>query len=391
MVGIITMPRNIIWGRGSLSHLKNIEGKRALIVTDRTMVRLGVVSESKNYLKKAGFEISIFDDVEPQPSINTVMRILQQHQDFNPDVVVGLGGGSPIDASKAFRIFFECPQLMFADIRGGSPKIHVPRLKKTISVAVPSTSGTGSEATHAAAITDPSVPAKYLILSHEIIPSIAILDPDIADSQPPMILAHSGIDTLANSIESLVNRNANSFTLGLSQESFKLSMKSLLPAYLHNDKEAKEQMHYAATLAGIAACNAGVTIGHTIGDVVGGSFKLSHGLAVGISLPFSIKYNSTIAAGRYMDTTKAIGYNGNSMDEAVNYLIQKICEVREKIKIPGSYQETGISEKVYLSRLKGFVNECYDFPSCTLNPRKPTPEELETLFIACYRGDYGLI
>lgn len=388
---IFRAPRNIIWGRGSISYLENIPGKRALIITDKVMVKLGVIAKATGYLQKAGLEVGIFDEVEPEPSINTVRKALAENKAFHPDVIVGIGGGSPIDASKGFRIFFEHPNLPFEDIchMESPPKATIPPFRETIHIAIPSTSGTGSEVSYACALSDPASLAKYPILDPMLIPDIAIVDPDIAESQPPEVLADSSLDALTNGIESYVSDKANDLSRGNSLQATTLLMKYLPLAALQNDPVAREHVHYAATIAGIAFSNSSVGICHTIADKVGPTFKLTHGRSCAIALPYAIKYNSSVAGDLFTVIARAIGYAGDERDKAVDYLLKKVCEIRKQLGIPDSYREAGIPEDLYNSKIKEFAIKSLTFPPSLVNPRKPTIEELESLFTACYQGDYN--
>ena len=390
---IYRSPRDIIWGRGSFSYLENIPGKRVLIVTDKVMTKMGVTARAKGYLQKGGLETRVFDEVEPEPSINTVMKMLAENRDFGPDVIVGVGGGSPIDASKAFRIFFEHPELTFEDVRylDSAPKASIPPFKKTLHVAIASTSGTGSDASYGAIITDPMIPAKCPILNSELIPNMAIVDPDLAETMPPEVLADTGLDALTHAIESYVSTRANDFSRSHSLQAITLIMRYLALAFAGNDPVAKEHMHYAATIAGIAFSNSANGICHTIADKVGVAFKQSHGRANAIALPYTIKYNSRVVGNLFRTIARAIGYNGEDQQGAVDYLIQRICELRSRLMVPGSYRETGILESSYNSKIEEFTAKSYTFPATVLNPRRPTIEELDLLFRACYQGDYSLL
>jgi alcohol dehydrogenase class IV len=390
---VFRSPRESVWGRGAFSHLRSIPGKRALIVTDGMMTKLGVTARAKEDLQKGGLETMVFDEVEPEPSINTIGKMLDEYRDFNPDVIAGIGGGSSIDASKAFRIFYEHPYLTFEDVRylESPPKVSIPPFERTFHVAVASTSGTGSDVSYISVLTDPRISAKCPIRSPELIPDLAIVDPDIADTMPPDLLADSGLDALTHAVESYVSIQANDFSRGLSLQAITLIMKHLLPAFAQNAPIAKEHMHYAATIAGVAFSNSANGICHTIADKVGIAFRLSHGRANAIALPYAIQFNSTVAGDLFTVVARALGYHGDDSPGAVEDLIQKISEVRRQLKVPGSYREAGISESSYYSKLKEFTVKASTFPATVLNPRRPTMEELESLFKACYQGDYGLL
>ena len=382
-------PRDIVWGRGSIAYLEKISPQKVLIVTDREMTKLGVTGKAQIYLKKGGSQVKVFDEVEPEPSIHTVMRMVADHKNFDPTAIVGLGGGSALDASKAFRIFYEHPQLTFQDVRTLEvpPKVSIPPFKKTTHVTISSTSGTGSDVSYGSIITDPAIPAKCPILDPEIIPDKAIVDPDIAATMPPEVLADSGLDALTHAMESYVNVRANDFSRGLSLQAITLIMRYLPLAFLENDPVAKEHMHYAATIAGIAFSNSANGICHAIADKVGAAFKLTHGRANAIALPFTIHYNSTVVGDLYTRIARAIGHRGDDRLQAVDYLLQRIREVQKQLRVQSCYREAGIAENAYYSKIKDFSTRAFTFRPTLLNPRKPTMEELESLFLACYQGN----
>lgn len=390
---IFRSPRDIVWGRGSVSHLESIPGKKALIVNDPMMTKLGTAARARDYLRKGGLEVRSFDEVEPEPSIQTIMKIVAENRDFHPDVIVGLGGGSAIDASKGFRIFLEHPHLTFEDVHAlyGPPKKPIPPFKNTVHVAISSTSGTGSDASHVSVVTDPAVHAKCPIVSPELKPNMAIVDPDLADSMPKVVLADSGLDALTHAIESYVSGLANDFSRGLSLESIRLLMQYLPPAYLENDSIAKEHIHYAATIAGVAFSNSANGICHTVATKVGGAFKLTHGRGNAIALPYSIQYNRKVAGDLFTDISRAVGYNGDDLSKATDYFIQRIWQVQKQMEMPGSYRDAGINEGAYKEKIKEFARTSGTYPTTLTNPRKPTVEELESLYQACYWGDYSLI
>ena len=390
---VFRSPREIVWGRGTFSHLQKIPGTRALIVTDQVMTALGVTDRARDLFHKGGLETRVFDQVEQEPSIDTVMKMVAEHRDFNPDVIAGIGGGSAIDASKAFRIFYEHPQLTFEDIRylEAPPKVAIPPFKKTFHITVASTSGTGSDVTHVCILTDPRIPAKCPVRSDRLTPDLAIVDPDIADTMPPTVLADSGLDALTHATESYVSSMANDFSRGLSLQAITLIMKHLPSAFTRNDPVAKEHMHYAATIAGIAFSNSSNGLSHTIADKVGVPFKLSHGRANAIALTYVIQFNSLVAGDLFTNIARAVGYQGNDPAGAVTDLIQRISDIRKQLQVPESYGDAGVPEGEYHARIKNFATRALTFPATVVNPRKPTLEELETLFRACFTGDYGLI
>jgi len=321
------------------------------------------------------------------------LKMRERYGDFHPDVIAGIGGGSAIDASKAFRIFYEHPQLAFEDIRylHAPPKTTIPPFHKTTHVTVASTSGTGSDVTHVCVLTDPRIAAKCPVRSFALTPDLAIVDPDIADTMPPAVRADSGLDALTHAVESYASILSNDFSRGLSRQAITLVMEHLPRAFAENDRTAKEHMHYAATIAGIAFSNSSNGLCHTVADKVGAPFRLSHGRANAIALPYVIKFNSRTAGALYADIARALGYRGDDTEGAVEDLIGRISALREGLGVPGSYREAGIPEKAYAEKIKAFATGALTFPATAMNPRKPTLEEMESLFTACFQGEYRLL
>jgi alcohol dehydrogenase class IV len=353
------------------------------------MTGLGVTSRAEEFLRKGGSEAKVFDAVEPEPSIVTIKEILRQYGDFTPQVILGIGGGSAIDASKAFRIFWEHPHLRFEDVRylEAPPRSSIPPFQKTMHVAVPSTSGTGSEASYACIITDPVLGTKCPILNAELIPDMAIIDPDLADSMPPQVLADSGLDALTHAIESYVSVQANDFSRGLSMRAIILIMQYLSSAFRERDPIAKEHLHYAATIAGMAFSNSANGICHAIADKVGATFKLTHGRANAIALPFTIQFNRKVVENLYAEMAVAVGYSGTDRDRAADHFVQRVKDLKKDLGVEENYGQAGIPQAQYYSRLDEFSEKSYTFPPTVLNPRRPTVDELKKLFIACYQGE----
>jgi len=389
---VFRTPREVVWGRGSISYLENIKGKRALIVTDKTMTKLGTVATAEHYLKKVGFEVNVFDAVEPEPSINNCMEIVEQHKEFSPDVIVGLGGGSAIDASKIFRVFLEHPNQTFEGFRffGGPPKTPILPFTKTISVGIPSTSGTGSEASWACAITDLTIPAKCVVISPELIPTIAILDPDLTDSMPDTLRADTGLDALAHAMPAYISNFGNDFSRAFAFQATVLIMKYLTAACVRADKDAREHIHYAASLASSAFTNSGVGIEHILATWFGGTFHISHGRACGIAHPYTIKFNASVAGDRFTEIARAIGYNGSDQREAVDYLVQKVLDIRKQVEIPDNFREAGVPEDTYRAELPRFIKNSPGSPAMASNPRQCTDKDWEELYNACYYGNYNI-
>lgn len=386
-------PREIVWGRGSLSHLEKIVGKRAIIVTDKNMVKAGMVARAEEYLKKGGLEVVIFDDVDPNPPITNVDNALSAYRDFKPDVIIGLGGGSPIDVGKGFRIFLENPDLTFEGVRyfGGPPKTPIPPFKETLFIGITTTSGTGSEVTWAGAITDPAINVKCIVGSPFLIPDIAILDPDLVDTMPKVVQADSGLDALAHAIESYTSLGASDLSRSYAFQGSVLLLKYLVPAYVDRDREAMEHVHYAASMAGCALSNSGLGADHVVATQVGATFHLTHGRACAVALPQTIKFNGDAAGNLYLDLARATGYNGTDAKGGVDHLVEGIIDIQKNLEMPGNYRDAGIPEDQYKAQLKTMLDNSKTHPGTITNPRQYNLEELKVLYDASYYGDYSLI
>ncbi len=389
--GLFRTPREIVWGCGSVSWLRKVSGKRALLVTDETMVKLGVAARAASYLQEAGMETRLFDKVEPEPSVDTVERMLAEHREFEPDVIVGLGGGSPIDASKGFRIFLEHPTLAFSDItcRDSTLAKAIPPFTRTTHITISSTSGTGSDASHACVLAEPAIHAKWLILDPALVPDIAIVDPEIAASMPPTLLVDSGMDALTHALESYVNVKANDFSHAASLQATVLIAKSLGPAFSRREPEAQQHLHYGATIAGVAVANSGSGLCHSVANKVGPAFGLTHGRTLGVALPYVLRYNGAVCTDAFVHIARNLGYTGQKGGEATKFLISRVREIRAEIGIPNSFREAGIPADSYLPMVEGFAVRSESFPGTLENPRRPTREELVKLYLACYEGDYS--
>ncbi len=383
-------PREIVWGRGSVQYLEKIQGKKALIVTDKILVKVGAVAKAENSLKKAGVASQVFDDVEPEFAPNTIAKMVEQCTGFGPDIIIGLGGGSAIDASKAFRVFYEYPELTFKDIWpiAGPPKKAIPPFTKTISVTIPTTSGTGSEVSPVFVVSDPESNDKRAVGSKFLTATVAIVDPDFTDSMPRTVQIDSGLDALSHAVSSYVSTLSNDFSKASAIQAIRLIMKHLIAAS-QGDKEAKEHMHYAACLAGKAFANSGVGIEHYIGHLFGARFHIPHGRACAIVLPHAIRFNASAAGEKLMEVALAIGYNGKNKDEAAGYVISQVNDLMKRLGVPLTLGEQGIAESVYTAELQGFLQ---DFTKSTIlpplmsNPRKGTAETIKELYNAIYYG-----
>jgi alcohol dehydrogenase class IV len=333
-------------------------------------------------------EVETFEGVEPDPSIETVMKGAEAMRRFEPDWIVSIGGGSPIDAAKAMWIFYEYPDTTFESIL---QPFSLPTLRqKARFIAIPSTSGTATEVTAFSVVTDYAKGIKYPIADFNITPDIAIVDPDVADTMPPTLTAFTGMDALTHAHEAFVSSLHSQFTDPLALQAIKSVFEYLPDAYA-GDKKAREAMHYAQCLAGMAFSNALLGIVHSLAHKTGAAFDtghVPHGEANAIYLPYVIQYNAkdSEAKKRYAEIARFVGISGNTDDELVNALIGKIRALNVKFEIPGSLKEFGVLEDEFEAKVAAIaVNAVGD--ACTgSNPRNVNAEQMENILRYIYEG-----
>ena len=381
-----TLPRDLYYGKGALAELKNLKGKKAIVVIGGgSMKRFGFLDKAVGYLKEAGLEVRLFENVEPDPSVETVMKGAAVMREFEPDWIVSMGGGSPIDAAKAMWVFYEYPDTTFEEI---IQPFSFPTLRqKAKFVAIPSTSGTATEVTAFSVITDYAKGIKYPLADFNITPDIAIVDPELAETMPQKLVAHTGMDALTHAIEAYVSTLNSPFTDPLALKAIHMVIDEL-PASYSGDMKAREQMHYAQCLAGMAFSNALLGIVHSMAHKTGAAFStghIPHGCANAIYLPYVIQFNAKNAAGRYAEIARSIGLNGTD-DELVKKLCEKIDEYNVKLNIPKTLKEFGINEAEFKQKLDS-IAELAVGDACTgSNPRPITPAEMAKLLTCCYYG-----
>ncbi|SJZ47666.1 iron-containing alcohol dehydrogenase [Garciella nitratireducens] len=382
-----TLPRDIYYGEGALEQLKNIEGKRAILVLGGgSMKRFGFVDQVLGYLKEAGIETKLFENVEPDPSVETVMKGAAMMREFQPDWIISMGGGSPIDAAKAMWVFYEYPNVTFEEIL--KPFSFPTLRKKAKFIAIPSTSGTATEVTAFSVITDYQKGVKYPLADFNITPDIAIVDPSLAQTMPPKLTAHTGMDALTHAIEAYVSTANSPFTDPLAIKAIQMIIEYLLSSY-NGDKKAREQMHYAQCLAGEAFSNALLGIVHSMAHKTGAAFStghIPHGCANAIYLPYVIQFNAKKAKDRYVDIANSIGITGTD-EECVKGLCKKIQEYNEKLGIPKTLKEFGIDEKEFKQKLTDIAKLAIEDACTASNPRLITAKEMEKLLICTYYGE----
>ncbi|MFH5905388.1 iron-containing alcohol dehydrogenase [Clostridium perfringens] len=379
-----TLPRDIYHGKDSLEVLKSLEGKKAFIVIGGgSMKRFGFLDKVLSYLKEANMETKVFEGVEPDPSVETVMKGAKEMEEFNPDWIVSIGGGSPIDAAKAMWIFYEYPDFTFekAIVPFGLPKLR----RKAKFVAIPSTSGTATEVTAFSVITDYKAKIKYPLADFEITPDIAIVDPSLAETMPEKLVAHTGMDALTHAIEAYTASLRSNFTDPLALKAIEMVNMHLVNSY-KGDMEARGEMHEAQCLAGMAFSNALLGIVHSMAHKVGAVFHIPHGCSNAIFLPYVIKYNRKACEDRYANIARHIGLKGESERELTDALIDLINKFNKELNIPSSMKEYGIEEDDFKANLKFIAHNAVLDPCTGSNPREIDDETMEKLYTCAYYG-----
>lgn len=398
-MGRFTLPRDLYHGKGSLEALKSLTGKKAVIcVGGGSMKRFGFLDRAIKYLEEAGMAVKVIDGIEPDPSVETVMKGAEIMQEFGPDWIVAMGGGSPIDAAKAMWIKYEYPETTFEDMCKvfGLPKLRT----KAHFCAIPSTSGTATEVTAFSIITDYKKGIKYPIADFEITPDMAIVDSDLAETMPEKLVAHTGMDAITHGVEAYVSTANCDYTDPLALHAIKMIKENLIDSY-NGDMEKRAAMHNAQCLAGMAFSNALLGIVHSMAHKTGAAFDdfgahIIHGAANAMYLPKVIAFNAknATAKARYGEIADALKLGGSNDDEKVKLLIDFIRGMNDKLNIPqciknygadSFYAEQGfVPEKVFLERLPEIAKNAI-LDACTgSNPRKISQEEMEKLLKCCY-------
>ncbi|MBL4933375.1 NADPH-dependent butanol dehydrogenase [Clostridium paridis] len=379
-----TLPRDLYFGKGSMEYLKTLKGKKAvMVVGGSSMKKFGFLDKAIGYLNEAGIETKLIEGVEPDPSVETVLKGAEIMREYNPDWIISMGGGSPIDAAKAMWIFYEHPEKTFDDIKN---PFTVPELRnKAKFLAIPSTSGTATEVTAFSVITDYKTEIKYPLADYNITPDIAIVDSELAETMPKTLTAHTGMDALTHAIEAYVATLNSPFSDPLALQAIEMINEYLLKSY-EEDNSAREQMHYAQCLAGMAFTNALLGITHSMAHKTGAVFHIPHGCANAIYLPYVIDYNKKIALDRYAFIAKRIGLAGDTNEELVDSLTELIRDLNSKMNIPLTLKEYGVNEEEFNSKVAMIAERAVGDACTGSNPRSITKEEMEKLFKCTYYG-----
>ncbi|KAJ51642.1 hypothetical protein BD780_003253 [Clostridium tetanomorphum] len=380
-----TIPRDIYYGKGSLEVLKNIKGKKAVIVIGGgSMKRFGFLDKVESYLKEAGIETRLIEGVEPDPSVETVMNGAKVMREFEPDWIVSIGGGSPIDAAKAMWLFYEHPDFTFKE--AAEKVLALPELRnKAKFIAIPSTSGTATEVTAFAVITDYKEEIKYPLADFNLTPDIAIVDPELAETMPKKLTAHTGMDALTHAIEAYVAGLRTNFTDPLAIQAICMVKDYLVKSY-DEDKESRERMHEAQCLAGMAFSNALLGITHSMAHKIGAVFHIPHGCANAIFLPYVIDFNKKVCLDRYATIARFLGLSGNTEDELVDSLTDMIRELNKKLDIPLNLKDYGINEGKFKEKVQFMAHNAVLDACTSSNPRKINEEEMMNMYNYAYSG-----
>lgn len=404
------VPSKMYFEKNSIQYLAKMPNiSKAVIVTDPGMVKLGFVDKVLYYLRKRADYVhcEIFSEVEPDPSIETVTKGAELMAKFQPDVIIALGGGSAMDAAKGMWMFYEHPDAdffglkqKFLDIR--KRIVKYPKLGvKAQLVAIPTTSGTGSEVTSFAVITDKEANMKYPLADYELTPDVAIIDPQFVMTVPQVITADTGMDVLTHAIEAYVSCMANDFTDGLAMKAIQLVFEYLPTAYRNgSDELAREKMHNASTIAGMAFANAFLGINHSLAHKLGSEYHIAHGRANTILLPHVIRYNATkpkkftafpkykqfIADIRYAEIARTLGLPARTTEEGVESLVQAIINLAKELNIPMSLESNGVEKSVFESTVENLAERAFEDQCTTANPKLPLVTELVEIYRQAYKG-----
>lgn len=405
------VPERIYHEVGSIQYLEKLPNvERVMIVTDRMMVQLGYVEKLEYNLRKRRnpVMIEVFADVEPDPSVDTVLNGAEAMRKFKPDTIIALGGGSAMDAAKGMWLFYENPEADFEDLRLKFMDIRkriykFPKLgRQAKMVAIPTTSGTGSEVTSFAVITDKVNNVKYPLADYELTPDVAIIDPAFVMSVPAAVTADTGLDVLTHAIEAYVSIMATDYTDALAMKAIQMVFDYLPKSYKGSNtaegKEAREKMHNASCMAGMAFANAFLGVNHSLAHKLGSEFHIPHGRANAILLPHVIEYNaamptkfaafprykSFVADKKYAEIAKMLGLKANTTEEGVKSLVEAVRNLMKEVNMPMSIQECGIEEKSYLDAIEKLALDAFDDQCTPANPRLPLVTELVDIYKTIY-------
>jgi len=375
----------IIFGTDALSHLDQIQGKRAFIVTDRVVQAMGFVDMVRTQLFQAGIDSHVFADVQPDPGLAVVRACAEAMQQYSPDWVVGLGGGSCLDAAKAAWFIYERPDV---DLQAINPVEHFGLRAKARLITIPTTAGSGAEVTQAAVISDPGARRKLELATYELVADLTIVDPRFSAQMPPQLTADSGIDVLSHALEGYNNQWSNDFTDGLCLQAARLVFEYLPRAVQEGagDAEAREKMANAATIAGMVICNSNISLAHALGHSAGAIFKLPHGRITALFVPRVTEYTANGGFGRYKEIAHVLNLPAEDELQASRSVSVAVCRLMETVGLPVSLREAGVSPDEFEAELEALCDGAEMDLGLVMSLRIPDRFELKQLFESAYEG-----
>jgi len=379
-----TIPRDIYFGENAVEHLRYVKGERAmLVIGSERLIEDGTIAMIKKLLQEANIESFVFSGVESDPSVETVEKGVKAMMDFKPDLIIGIGGGSPIDAAKAMWIFYEHPNFTFEE---AAKPFNLPELRnKAKFIAITTTSGTGTEVTSFSVITDNKTGIKYPIADYNITPDIAIVDTNLVNTMTSTLISYTGMDALTHAIEAYVSKAKNVFTDALAIKAIEMVVDNLVNSF-NGDIDARKDMHLAQCLAGMSFSNAILGIVHSMSHKSGKILAIPHGCANAIFLPYVIEFNAKQAGEIYADIARRLHLSGTTTNELVESLVRLIKELNTKMNLPSTLKEYGISEDLFKANLDDISKSAVADPCTGTNPREITVEQMKELFEATFYG-----
>ena len=382
-----TIPRDLYFGDNAMEYLTQVKGTRALIVygSDR-LEKDGVIDRIRDYLRQAGVESDTFSGVEHDPTVAMVRAGAAKMREYCPDLIIGIGGGSPIDAAKAMWLFYEYPDFTFEE---AAKPFNLPEMRtKARFIAIATTSGTATEVTSFSVITDHETGIKYPIADYNLTPDVAILDTTLVEKLPRSLVANTGMDALTHALEAYVSKVANPFTDALAMRAIEMIDKNLVNSF-NGDMEARKQMHLAQNLAGMAFSNAILGIAHSMAHKSGAILDVPHGLANALYLPNTVLFNAkdATAGARYAEVARRIGLSGADEQAQVAALVERIKEMRKALNMPSSLKEYGVDQALFGEKLDNMASTAVQDPCTGTNPRDINAEQMKALFTSAFNGE----
>jgi alcohol dehydrogenase class IV len=375
---------HVVFGEDALSHLEQLTGRLAFIVTDANIVKLGLLQQVQLHLVNAGIPVVVFDHIEPEPSLQTVKRCAAEMTQHQPDWIIGLGGGSCLDAAKAAWLLYECPDIDPASI---NPFDQFGLRAKARLITIPTTSGTGSEATWYVVLTDTEENRKLGMGSREMLADLTIVDPALVRSLPPTLTADTGLDALTHAIEGYCSTWHNDFSDGLCLQAARLIFEYLARAYQNGtDVEAREHLHNAATIAGLGFGNSQATLAHAMGHALGAICHVPHGRAVSLFLPYTIEFTANAGGSRYFEISRALGLSAADDQSGAASLVAALRELQRTLHQATSLAELGIERETFDHALDDLIARAETDTQLVTSPRLPETAELRRLFEYAYDG-----